>query len=143
MELEVYVNKVAAQTGLTAERVKAYVKERKKAEKRFEKRNFERKIDVLGMNSIAIFMNSGKNDNYLEGKMCVVCWKKLEGKKYSDEKTCKNPKKKFFLLCFFLFFENLQFWTDNSLYIWMWGVLPDQRLVGTCDEGMRMFWHGI
>ena len=46
IELDVYVKKVAAQTGVSAEKVMAYVNNRKKSEKRFEKRNFEKNVVI-------------------------------------------------------------------------------------------------
>lgn len=47
IELEVYINKVASQTGLSPDKVKAYVNERKKAQKYIKKRTFEKNVKVM------------------------------------------------------------------------------------------------
>lgn len=46
IELEVYINKVASQTGLSPEKVRAFVNQKKRTEKRFEKRSFENNIII-------------------------------------------------------------------------------------------------
>lgn len=47
IELEVYINKVASQTGLSPDKVKAYVNERKKAQKFIKKRSFEKNVKII------------------------------------------------------------------------------------------------
>lgn len=47
IELEVYINKVANQTGLSPDKVKAYVNERKKAQKFIKKRSFEKNVKII------------------------------------------------------------------------------------------------
>jgi len=46
IELEVYVNKVATQTGLSKEKVMAFVNDKKRSQQRFSKRDFENSITV-------------------------------------------------------------------------------------------------